>query len=243
MPRDLRPHPARQADPVSGKAAPGQGQVFMLTVMLGILMLAERLFDHGLLLRQIAVPMFCMAALCHAAPTGAMHVLALGVVVAFDAVMNGPGMNRRAILVVVGYPPVNVVNRVTAMFVVVNDPAVRMMLDIDDMVTMRVDLGHLAAACRVVDRRTVVMVVRHVAVRMLDAHPAMRVMMHDAAAGVPFGAHNMMAMGVMMHLAAGCIVAGGLFSELLRLGDAARAARRLVPGERRLAAALARWPG
>lgn len=65
-----------------------------------------------------------------------VHVFHFPVV--FEAAVRR--VNRRTVVVMVGYHAVRVVNGVAAVGVVVNNPAVRLMLDVHDMVTMGVHL-------------------------------------------------------------------------------------------------------
>jgi hypothetical protein len=146
----------------------------------------------------------------------AMRVLGR-VVHVLDATMTTMRhVRRRAVLMVVGDRPVRMVDGVPAMGVVMDDPPIRVVLDLHNMMPVRVHVARVATMGVMLDRLPVVVVVRHVAVGMLDRVPTVVVVVLHRSVGHVLGVHDVMPMGVVHRVTA----MGVVIAALARFGKA-----------------------
>ena len=198
-----RLHPTRQ----QSMTATGELQLLMLAVVHVLVVLVESLLDQLLVLRHIGI-----------SPTAAstMDILAFAVVHVLDPAARHR-MHRRTIFVVVGHATIGMMNGMTAMLVVMNNrPVVLAVLDVHDVVAVRVHVMRRAAMRHVVvHRRSIVVVVRHMAIVVVHRHPAMGVVLDRHSLAV-FDVGDLMPVGMVMrmHLTALGIVMRRAFQRL-----------------------------
>lgn len=193
----------RQGSAVTGHTATREVQILMLAVMFGVLVLDECLFDHGLVLR-------------HVAALSAMDVFTLRVVHVLHAGMCG--VDWRAVTVMVGQATVLVVDSVSAVGMVMNDPAIGMVFDMHDMMSMRMHMRlHTTTVCRM-HRGTIVVVMGHVPIGVVNGHAAVGMVMDRGAILAPLTVNDLVAMRMMFDMTAARVVTGSLFAHLRGFG-------------------------
>src|SRR5580658_4680861 len=108
-------------------------------------------------------------------------------------------VHRRSVGVVMADMAVGVVDGVATVLVMVQDGAVGAVLDVGDVMAVRMEVLHrFPAVGHVVDLGAVVMVVRHMAVGMVHRMTAVGMVVNHGAVVAMFGVHDLVAVRMAM---------------------------------------------
>jgi hypothetical protein len=189
-----------------------QVEIGVLAVVLMVLVLVDGPFHHRLLVRVAAMAeaLRCCGRLMRQGmrllgdAQMPMRILAR-IMLMLDAAVRHMGMDVAAMGIVVRHVTIRVVDSMAAVRVMMHHGPVIVVGDIHNVMAVRMQvvrptMGHVMAV--VADRATVMVVVRHSAIGVVDRMTAMGMMMHNPPIRMVRCVHDMMAMRVFMRSAA-----------------------------------------